>query len=139
VLAYWAALAPALEELDVSGVRMRAEDWPVLPQWQLKELRVCAPLELSVNQIRVLEAWSAWETIHLNPSRRPNASCGCSWRLSQRRMQRLRLHQKCPAKADEHGHVDTEYALCSQSTEMSDDGTPDTASPEWQPVEGTQV
>jgi hypothetical protein len=59
----------ALEELDVSGVRMRAEDWPVLPQWQLKELRICTALELSPSQIRLLEAWSAWETIHLNPSR----------------------------------------------------------------------
>jgi hypothetical protein len=59
VLAYWAACAPTLEQLDVSGVRMRAQDWAILPEWsQLKELRICAPLELSATQVKILEAWS---------------------------------------------------------------------------------
>ena len=145
VLAWWAACAPALQQLNVSGARMRASDWPVLPEWsQLKELRMCAPLELSVGNIRLLEGWSSWEIIDLNPSRRPSAACGCSWRLSRRRMQRggfwssgspLRLHQTSPPTADEHGHASTEYALRSQPVEMTDDDSPPvTACPEWQPI-----
>ena len=148
VLAWWAACAPALQQLNVSGARMRTSDWYVLPEWsQLKELRMCAPLELSVESIRLLEGWSSWQTIDFNPSRRPSAACGCNWSLTRRRMQRggfwtsgspLRLHQTSPPTADEHGHATNEYELRSQRIEMTDDGsTPVTAWPEWQPIDAS--
>lgn len=150
VIAFWAAVAPALEELDVSGVRMRAEDWTLLARWpQLRELRIYAPLELSLAQLSVLQRWSSWQVIHLNPARRGGPSCDCRWRLT-RRMQRswnndgfyshdswsnLRLFQESPPNADEHGHVSSEYVLRSKSVQMTDDDTPSTACPEWVPVE----
>jgi hypothetical protein len=146
VLAYWVAVAPALEQLEVSGVRMKARDWTLLAQWsQLRELRIYAPLELCLDQISAFQRWSSWQVIHLNPARRGGPSCGCRWRLT-RRMQRswnsdgfnshnLRLIQTSPPDSDEHGHVSSEYMLRLKPVQMTDDDTPSTACPEWVPVE----
>ena len=125
VLPYLIALAPELEELRLSHVHLRTNDWFLLPQWsRLRVLYLQEALELSSSQIHMLRRWPSWQVIHLNPARRgTSSSCGCHWRLVRRKgcddnyshchshNDHVFLIQDAPLDADQHDHASCEHQL----------------------------